>query len=50
MALWLVRAGSHGEHEKRFLEDNKIYLTWEGINTDLSRYTGLAAGCFTECF
>jgi restriction system protein len=39
MALWLVRAGSHGEYEKRFLEDNKIYLTWEGINTDLSKFT-----------
>lgn len=39
MALWLVRAGSHGEYEKRFLEDNKIYLTWEGIDTDLSKFT-----------
>lgn len=28
MALWLVRGGSHGEYEKRFLEDDRIYLTW----------------------
>lgn len=37
MALWLVRAGSHGEYEKKFLEDNKIYLTWEDIDTDLTK-------------
>ena len=36
MALWLVRAGKHGEHEKRFLEENRVYLTWEGLNQDLS--------------
>ncbi len=30
MALWLVRAGRHGEHEKKFLEENRIYLTWGG--------------------
>jgi restriction system protein len=39
MALWLVRAGSHGEYEKRFLEDTKIYLTWEGIDTNLGKFT-----------
>lgn len=37
MALWLVRAGSYGEHEPRFLEDSKVYLTWEDLtNVDLS--------------
>lgn len=30
MALWLVRAGKHGEHEQRFFDTNRIYLTWEG--------------------
>ena len=29
MAEWLVRAGSHGEHESRFFSDNRIYLTWD---------------------
>ncbi len=28
MGLWLVRGGSHGEYEKRFLDDDRIYLTW----------------------
>lgn len=36
MSLWLVRAGKYGEHEARFFEDNRIYLTWEGLSTDLS--------------
>ena len=31
MALWLVRAGGRGEHELRFMEDDRIYLTWEGL-------------------
>ena len=36
MALWLVRAGKYGEHEPRFFDDNRIYLTWEALTTDLS--------------
>jgi restriction system protein len=31
MALWLVRAGSYGEHEKQFFENDKIYLTWRRL-------------------
>jgi len=34
MALWLVRAGAHGEFEKKFLEENRIYLTWDGLSHD----------------
>lgn len=37
MALWLVRAGQRGEHEERFLQDNRIYATWEGLDRDLSQ-------------
>ena len=37
MALWLVRAGRHGEHEKKFLEESRIYLTWGGLSHDLAR-------------
>lgn len=37
MSLWLVRAGGHGEYEERFLDTNRIYLTWDGLNYDLSR-------------
>lgn len=47
MALWLVRTGKYGEHEARFLEDERIYLTWENM-TDLdlgtaSDYGGIKA-------
>jgi len=38
MALWLVRAGGHGEFEKKFLDESKIYLTWEGIDTNLGQF------------
>ena len=36
MALWLVRAGSHGEYEQKFFEENRIFLTWNGLSHDLS--------------
>lgn len=36
MALWLNRAGSAGEYEKRFLDDQRIYLTWDDLRVDLS--------------
>lgn len=35
MALWLCRAGRHGEHEKKFLEEDRVYLTWSGLNRNL---------------
>lgn len=36
MALWLVRAGSHGEYEQKFLEESRIFLTWDGLSHELS--------------
>lgn len=38
MALWLVRAGKHGEHEQRFLDENRAYLTWDGLGGDLGKH------------
>ncbi|WP_295885598.1 hypothetical protein [uncultured Thiohalocapsa sp.] len=35
MALWLVRAGRHGEYEKKFLGESRVYLTWNGLSQDL---------------
>ena len=38
MALWLIRAGRYGQHEKRFFADSACYLTWEGTeDRDLRR-------------
>ena len=31
MALWLTRAGKYGEHESRFIDDSRIYLTWDDL-------------------
>lgn len=31
MSIWLIRAGKYGEHEDRFLNDNRIYLTWGNL-------------------
>lgn len=35
MALWMVRAGRHGEYEDRFLSESRIYLTWDTFDGDL---------------
>lgn len=35
MALWMCRGGSRGQHEQKFLEDGRIYLTWSGSSRDL---------------
>jgi restriction system protein len=39
MTVWLVRAGQHGEFEQKFLQDNKIYVTWNHLAVDLSQLT-----------
>lgn len=31
MSLWLVRAGKYGEHENKFIDENRIYLTSEEL-------------------
>lgn len=37
MALWLNRSGRHCEHEDKFLKDNRIYLTWGGLDRALGK-------------
>lgn len=37
MSLWLVRAGSQGEYEDKFLSEGRIYLTWDGQKDDLGK-------------
>ena len=36
MAVWLNRAGSHGEFESKFLHENRIYATWDGLRVNLA--------------
>ena len=35
MAIWLIRAGSHGEYEQKFIQENRVYVTWEKLNQNL---------------
>lgn len=35
MNVWLVRAGKHGQYEQKFLQEKKIYVTWDGLTVDL---------------
>ncbi|KVX97780.1 restriction endonuclease [Burkholderia ubonensis] len=37
MAIWLIRAGSHGEFEQRFIQENRVYVTWDDLDVDLSK-------------
>ncbi|NBV83422.1 restriction endonuclease [bacterium] len=37
MAIWLVRAGSHGEYEQKFIQENRVYVTWDNLDVDLSK-------------
>ncbi|MFG0273628.1 MAG: restriction endonuclease [Phycisphaerales bacterium] len=36
MTLWLTRSGRHGEHEQKFLDEGRVYLTWRELDCDLS--------------
>lgn len=38
MAVWLVRAGAQGEYEQKFIQDNKIFITWDDLNTSLVEF------------
>ena len=37
MAIWLVRAGSHGEYEDKFLSEKRVYVTWDKLDVDLTK-------------
>jgi len=45
MSLWLIRGGSHGEYESKFIEENKVFLTWGELTatdmTSISDYDGI---------
>lgn len=37
MAIWLIRAGSHGEYEQKFIQENRVYVTWDDLDVDLAK-------------
>ena len=38
MAVWLCRAGRMGQYEARFLEDSKIFYTFEEVSRPLTDF------------
>lgn len=43
MAVWLVRAGAHGEYEQKFIEEKRVYVTWDLLDVDLAALPDRAA-------
>lgn len=37
MAVWLIRAGSHGEYELKFIQEGRVYVTWSDLDIDLEK-------------
>lgn len=37
MSIWLIRAGSQGQFEQKFINENRVYVTWDGLNSDLTK-------------
>jgi restriction system protein len=35
MAVWLIRAGKHGEYEQKFIQENRVYVTWDDLDVNL---------------
>jgi restriction system protein len=39
MAVWLIRAGPHGEYELKFIQEARVYVTWDNLDVDLEKLT-----------
>ena len=37
MAIWLVRAGGHGQYEQKFIQEKRVYVTWDNLNVNLAK-------------
>ncbi len=38
MSIWLCRAGRYGEYENKFIEENRIYCTWENLPVSIMQF------------
>ncbi len=36
MAIWMMRAGSGGQYEQKFLQEERVYVTWDGLDVNLA--------------
>ncbi|MFZ2956555.1 MAG: restriction endonuclease [Candidatus Ozemobacteraceae bacterium] len=37
MSIWLIRAGSHAEFELKFIQESKIFVTWNDLDVNLKK-------------
>jgi restriction system protein len=37
VAVWLIRAGKHGEYELKFVQENRVYVTWNDLDVNLGK-------------
>lgn len=37
MAVWLIRAGSHGDYELKFIQESRVYVTWNRLDVNLGK-------------
>ena len=37
MAIWLIRAGKHGEYEQKFISEKRVYVTWDKALPNLTK-------------
>ncbi len=37
MAIWLIRTGMYGEHENKFIQEERVYVTWDGLDVSLMK-------------
>jgi restriction system protein len=37
MAIWVIRGGKHGEFEQKFIQENKVYVTWDGLDVNIAK-------------
>ena len=40
MAIWLIRAGPHGEYEQQFISKKRVYVTWDRFAVSLTKPIG----------
>lgn len=43
MAVWLIRAGSHGEYELKFIQEGRVYVTWDDLDVNLGKLADRSA-------
>ena len=42
MAVWLVRAGGHGQFQDKFIAEKRVYVTWDRLDVNLAKLHGRA--------